>query len=80
VLVEAYHLIRKLKWYYIIIQKAYNCITIKILSFLNRKIALQMLFKAINDFISPDKLILTLLVYSVYLRITKYNPPSFTIL
>jgi hypothetical protein len=38
-----------------------------------------MSFKAINDFVSPDRLILTLLVYSVYLQIIKYNPPSFTI-
>jgi hypothetical protein len=38
-----------------------------------------MSFKAINDFISPDKLILTLLVYSAYPQIIKYNPPSLTI-
>jgi hypothetical protein len=38
VLVKAYYLIRKLKRYYIIIQKAYNCITTKILG-LNREMA-----------------------------------------
>jgi hypothetical protein len=58
--------------------KAYNCITTKFPS-LNCKIALQMLFKATNDFISPDKLIFTLLIYSAYLQIIKYNLPSFTI-
>ena len=78
VLVKAYYLIRKLKRYYTIIQKAYNCITIEIPG-LNREIALQMSFKAINDLISPNSLILTLLVYSAYPQITKYDPPSFTI-
>jgi hypothetical protein len=36
--------------------------------------ALQMTFKAINDFIRLDSLILTLLVYSIYPYITKNDP------
>jgi hypothetical protein len=36
--------------------------------------ALQIAFKAINDIIRLDSLILTLLVYSAYPRITKYDP------
>jgi hypothetical protein len=36
--------------------------------------ALQMTFKAINDFIRLNSLILTLLVYSVYPHITKNDP------
>jgi hypothetical protein len=39
VLVEAYYLIRKLERYYIIVQKAYNCIITEILG-LNREMAL----------------------------------------
>ena len=39
VLIEAYYLIRKLKRYYIIVQKAYNCIITEILG-LNREMAL----------------------------------------
>jgi hypothetical protein len=35
--------------------------------------ALQMAFKAINDIIRPNRLVLTLLVYSAYLQITEYN-------
>jgi hypothetical protein len=42
--------------------------------------ALQMTFKAINDSISPNSLIHTLLVYSTYPRITKNDPPSPTVL
>jgi hypothetical protein len=38
-----------------------------------------MSFKAINDFVSLDGLVLTLLVYGVYLQITEYDPPSLTI-
>jgi hypothetical protein len=38
--------------------------------------ALQMAFKAINDIVRPDKLVLTLLVYIIYLRITEYDPLS----
>ena len=33
-----------------------------------------MAFKAINDIVGPNRLVLTLLVYSAYLRITAYNP------
>jgi hypothetical protein len=39
-----------------------------------------MSFKAINDFISLNSLILTFLVYGVYPRITKNDPPLLTIL
>jgi hypothetical protein len=38
-----------------------------------------MSFKATNDLVGLNSLILTLLVYSAYLQITKYNPPSLTI-
>jgi len=38
-----------------------------------------MAFKAANDSVGPDRLILTLLVYGAYLRITTYDPPSPTI-
>ncbi len=35
-----------------------------------------MAFKAINDTIKPDGLVLTLLVYGAYPRITKHDPFS----
>jgi hypothetical protein len=41
--------------------------------------ALQMAFKAINNSIGLNGLILTLLVYSAYPRITKNDPLSPTI-
>jgi hypothetical protein len=33
-----------------------------------------MAFKAINDIVRPNGLVLTLLVYGVYLQITEYDP------
>jgi hypothetical protein len=39
-----------------------------------------MSFKAINDFISLNSLVLTLLVYSIYPYITKNDLPLLTIL
>ena len=38
-----------------------------------------MAFKAINDIVGPNRLILTLLVYSAYPRITEHNPLSLLI-
>jgi hypothetical protein len=35
---------------------------------------LQIAFKAINDIVGPNRLVLTLLVYSAYPRITEYDP------
>ncbi len=41
--------------------------------------ALQMVFKAINNSVGPNSLIPTLLVYDVYPQITEYDAPSPTI-
>jgi hypothetical protein len=38
-----------------------------------------MAFKAINDIVRPNRLVLILLVYSAYLRITEYNPLSLSV-
>jgi hypothetical protein len=36
---------------------------------------LQIAFKAINNIVRPNKLVLTLLVYSIYSQITEHDPP-----
>jgi hypothetical protein len=36
--------------------------------------ALQIAFKAINDIARLNRIVLTLLVYSIYPQITEYNP------
>jgi hypothetical protein len=35
-----------------------------------------MAFKAINNIVRPNRLVLTLLVYGAYPRITEHDPPS----
>jgi hypothetical protein len=59
--------------YYRLIRRAYSIIIAKIPS-ISKDIALQIAFKAINNTARPNKLVLTLLVYSAYPRITKHNP------
>jgi hypothetical protein len=66
------------KRYHKLIRRAYSIITAKIPNISN-DIALQIAFKAINDTARPNKLVLTLLVYSAYSRITKHNPPSLSV-
>jgi hypothetical protein len=61
------------KRYYRLICRAYTIITAKILD-ISKDMALQMAFKAINDIIGLDSLVLTLLVYSAYPRITEHDP------
>jgi hypothetical protein len=61
--------------YYRLIRRAYSIIITEIPD-ISKDMALQMAFKAINDIVRPDSIILTLLVYSAYPRITKHDPPS----
>jgi hypothetical protein len=46
---------------------------------IDKDIALQMAFKAINDTARLNGLVFTLLVYSTLPRIVKYNAPSLTV-
>jgi hypothetical protein len=73
VLVKAYYFISKVERYYIVICRAYSIINAEIQG-ITKEIALQITFKAINDFIRLNSLILTLLVYSAYYLITKNDP------
>jgi len=42
--------------------------------------ALQMSFKATNNLVGLNSLIFTILVYSIYLQITEYNPSLLIVL
>jgi hypothetical protein len=46
---------------------------------IDKEMALQMTFKAINDIARPNGLVLTLLVYSALSQIVEYDAPSLTI-
>ena len=56
----------------------YRIITIELLD-IGKDIALQIAFKIINNFIGPDGLIPTLLVFRAYLRIVEFNIPNPTV-
>jgi hypothetical protein len=78
VLVKAYNFIGIVKRYYGLIRRAYQIIVSEIPE-LNKDMALQMAFKAINNSAGPDSLVLTLLVFEAYLRMIESDAPSFTV-
>jgi len=47
---------------------------------INKDMALQMAFKAINDSTGPNGLIFTLLVFGAYLRIVESDAPNLTVI
>jgi hypothetical protein len=78
VLVKAHNFISIIKRYYSLIQRVYQIIFSKIPE-LDKNIALQIAFKAINNSAGLDGLVPTLLVFKAYLRITKSDAPSSTV-
>jgi hypothetical protein len=77
--IEAYNFIGIIEYYYSLIQYTYLIIITEV-NRINKSIILQIAFKAINNFIGPNSIILTLLVYSTLPRITEYNTLLPTIL
>ena len=71
--------VSKVERYYTVIRRAYFIIITK-LHGINKDIALQMSFKAINDSVGPDGIVPTLLVYGAYPRMVKSDPLSLTVL
>jgi hypothetical protein len=70
VLVKAYNSISKVKRYYILLRRLYKILQDKLQNKkLNKEVILQIAIKAINDIIRPDKLVPTLLVFGLYLKI-----------
>ena len=67
------------KWYYRLLQCVYQIITIKIPN-INKDIALQMAFKAINDTAGPDGLVPILLIFNIYPWIVELNTPSLLVI
>jgi hypothetical protein len=75
VLVEAHNSIRIIERYYGPVRYTYLIISTEIPN-INKDMALQIAFKAINDTTRPDSLIPTLLVYKALSRIVEYDAPS----
>ena len=73
--VEAHYSIGIVERYHRPLRQAYSIITTKIPS-IKPNLALQMSFKAINDFVGPNGLVTTLLVFNAYPRMIKQDAPS----
>ena len=65
VLVEAHWLIKKVKHYYTVLHCTYQIVS-KELPNLDKKIALQIAIKAINNIVGLNRLVLILLVFSAF--------------
>jgi hypothetical protein len=76
--VEAHNSIDMVERYYGSIQHVYQIIVSKIPE-LDKDMALQMAFKAINNSASPDGLVSTLLVFEAYPRMVESDAPSSTV-
>jgi hypothetical protein len=70
--VKAYNSIGIVERYHGLIQRAYQIIVSEIPE-LDKDMALQMAFKAINDSAGPDSLVLMLLVFGAYPKMIKLN-------
>ena len=73
--VEAHNSIGITERYHGPVRRAYQIIVVEIRD-IDKDMALQMAFKAINDSAGPDGLIPTLLVFGAYPRMTEFDAPS----
>jgi hypothetical protein len=73
--VEAHNSIGIVERYHNLIRRAYTIISVEIRD-LDKDMALQMAFKAINDSAGPDGLVPTLLVYGAYPRLSETDTPT----
>ncbi len=78
VAVEVHHFIGIVERYHGLLRRVDSIIIIQIPG-IKPELALQMSFKAINDSVSPNKLVPTLLVFGAYPRMTKQDAPSLSI-
>jgi hypothetical protein len=77
VLVKAYNNVGQVKQYHTPLQHTYKIIQNKLKDkHINKEIMLQIAVKTINDSAKPDGIVLILLVFDVYPRLTKIDPPS----
>jgi hypothetical protein len=78
--VKAHNSIGLIKQYHTPLRRVYKILKAKLKNkHINKKIILQIAVKAVNDSTKPDRIVLTLLVFGLYLRITKIDLPSPTI-
>ena len=77
--VKAHNSVGMVERYHGPLCRIYHIIIAELLD-IGKDIALQMTFKAINDFIGPNSLIPTLLVFRAYLYIIESDIPNPTVI
>jgi hypothetical protein len=78
--VEAHNSIGLVKRYHAPLRRAYEILKAELKDeHINKEMILQMAVKAVNDSARPNEIVLTLLVFGSYPRITEIDLPSPTI-
>jgi hypothetical protein len=78
--VKAHNSVGLVEQYYAPLRRAYKILKAELKDkHINKKMILQMAVKAVNNSAGPGKIVLTLLVFGSYLRMTEIDPPSLTI-
>jgi hypothetical protein len=78
--VEAHNSVGLVERYHALLRRVYKILKAELKNkHIDKEMILQMAVKAVNNSARPDGIVLTLLVFGLYSRITKINPPSLTI-
>jgi hypothetical protein len=72
--VKTYNNISKIERYYILLRRIFKVIRNDLRGSISNGDILQIAVKAVNDIAGPNSIILTLLIFSAYLRIIKDSP------
>jgi hypothetical protein len=77
VLVKAHNSVGLVERYHAPLRRAYKILKAELKDeHINKEIILQMAVKAVNDSAGPDRIVLILLVFGLYPRMTEINAPS----
>jgi hypothetical protein len=80
VFVKAYNSVGLVERYHALLRRAYKIIKEELKDkHINKEMILQMAVKAVNDSARSDEIVLILLVFGLYLRMTKIDPLSLII-
>jgi hypothetical protein len=80
VLVKAHNSVGLVERYHVLLRRAYKILQKKLKDkHINKEMILQMAVKAVNDSAGPDRIVLILLVFGLYPRMTKIDASLSTI-
>jgi hypothetical protein len=80
VLVKAHNSVGLVERYHALLRRAYKILKAELKNeHINKEVILQITVKAVNDSAGPDEIVLTLLVFGLYPRMTEINALSPTI-